>query len=691
MGVKGVRVVLCSFTILISLSPVISWAQEKDKWVESFSRDEERARVLGLMTNYPVPDLEIIESEKASPQQKEFLNHFQKYIWPQLRELPELTRLWWDPPGGRIEIYNNAINRVLYNSDAEEEEWKKWQKEMDGRYRKVLSSPEWQGDVKKWAELSKDLKGELPELARQMHSDLEINEFTPNEVPLFAELADISDKIQSIVKKSKFHPTLDRTAELSINILKNFYNGEVSFDSGWRQTEALRYQGSVALGRDVAKQGEALFQRSAEIRTELAHRKGYRTWAEYVLATYARHHFEGLKTVSDWQRFLQKTLDDTQEATRIFLEKRIGEFGGSLEKARPSQLAFFNLPAGVLVKDYFPKEEIEKSWVKAMKESGFSSDLIDTIHRDMYSRPKKYNHAYLSYNVPARPKVIRVSATELRAELPDPKNKSEWIPMGLDIVESMRTDGIAGTRTMLHEGGHGLEHGSAGPGDAWGNGNSNAYSETHSKMMELFLQDPEFLVHIGKNREGQSLEKSVAERFVMETQVNKLLSLRQLSSNSLMDLELWNFEFGPEKERFVDRAKRLYGVASENITQIKSPPIDGIDPRYAFFSTDHFYSGRCRYWGYAGAEIAAEMIMNSLLDHLEKTTGRRTVARQPGIANYLIKGIFEDGGKVPFPLSIEKLTQKAYSPDMIVKKAVKAAQKYSSCPEDLAKLILPTP
>jgi len=114
--------------------------------------------------------------------------------------------------------------------------------------------------------------------------------------------------------------------------------------------------------------------------------------------------------------------------------------------------------------------------------------------------------------------------------------------------------------------------------------------------------------------------------------------------------------------------------------------IYGIDGRYGMFATGHFYSGDVRYWGYAGAEVAAYEVKEALLDYLEKETGRRTLHKQPKMAKFLIDGLYREGNKLGFPGAIEAVTGRKFSSDRLVQGAVEAVKRFvNPCAKALQK------
>lgn len=673
------------FSFLLSI--FTSNLSATDPWRESFDLQAERARVRGLINNYPMPNLRIDHANEVNTQARQFLTHFETKIWPKLRELPELTRLWWDPPGGRIEVVNNALNRALYETPDEEKAWQKAEEDISLRYRSILSSTEWQSDVAEWARLAGSFKGELPDLARRMKSDLDINEFTPAELPLFEEIERLGTEIKKIARSTDHAKDITPSSKETQKIMEAFHTGKLSFSEASTRLEALINKGYLPHGREIAEKGEALFKRKAILRTQLAKRKGHPTWGSYVLSTYARHHREGLKTIADWKVFLNNLLTQTEKPWKEFLDKRTSEFGITTDNITASQLSLMLLPGSLLIRKYFPVENVEKFWRETMKESGFPDELFEKIHLDMYERPGKHTHAYLSYNVPDRPRLVVINALTLSTVLPPESDKSAWIPAALDIIQNMRTDGMGSYETMLHEGGHALHHGSEE--DIWGQGASNAWAETHSMTMERFTSDPDFLVAKGRTKEGEALDRAQAERAIREDTINALYNLRRLAAQSLLDLELWDYDYEAQgAESFNDRLLRLTKESNLKASLVNSILPAGIDTRYRSFATEHFYSGDCRYWGYAGAEVAAYMIGETLLDELEKETGRRSFLNQPTIAAKLVERLYRHGHKKPFPMAVEEFTGKSYSPSSVVNATVKAAASFQpkTCGNELAEL-----
>ncbi|MGE4232601.1 MAG: M3 family metallopeptidase [Bacteriovoracia bacterium] len=634
-----------------------------------FNAKAAREQMLELAEKPIHQELKFFGLDSANPKTKKFIEQFQSKIWPRLQRFKELSV--------RASALMTALDRALYNNEDEKKLWMKSKDDSSNEFQKITTSKEWQNDVKKWAQLSKGLKGELAECARRMWEDIELGEFTEKEMPMLERLTAISTEISNISNTSPIVPKLAGTEKAINDTIKDFFDKKLEFDAAWKKIESYQKESRTAHGQDTATKARDLLHEAAVIRTKLAKSKKFKTWAQYVLAQQARHYSAQFKKPEDRIRFLEKLLKATKAPYIAFLKKRTNEIkGASFKDLRMSQLSLLTLEDETLIRPYFQKERIEDEWAKAMKESGFNPDKLKTIYLDGYPRENKYTHAYMNNASDHEPKTLEISAKTLNVT--SPKDESKWNPAQIYIVQNYRDDGPNAWTTAFHEGGHALDY--AHRKDLLGYGAAYGYVETHSMMMERFFDDIEYLTQIGKTKDGKRLSKDLAGKYVNHSKINELVKNRTQVAYALYDLLLWNHAYLDSQkgtpDDFVGRANKIFGELIEEARQAKGAVIDDIDWRMSAFATGHFYSGEVRYFGYIVADMAAELSAKALWEKLKKKTGRKTFYKQPSLANILIAGYYEKGFLEPFPKSVEKFTGKPFSPKDYTSSMVEAIEDY---------------
>ncbi len=652
-------------------------------------RLRERKKMLHLAQTPPIQKLEVVGFSSAPISHQNFLKHFEEKIWPVMSQRDHFMT--------KASALHTMLDRALYDDEEEKERWMTEKNEAEKELQKLSTSPVWQADVKKWAGLAQEalpgtnkdqmnsidlISSNLVLWARRTWEDIELGEFTEKEQPWLERLTEISTLISNLSNTSELVPKLGPTEKAINDTVQGFFAGEITFEKAWQKIESLQPEGRTAHGQDVATKGRALLQEAAVLRTKLAQSKGYRTWAAYVMAQQARHYAPGYKTAEEKISFLKRLLHVTKNPYERFLKKRItalqaqkqeGTEELSLDTLRRSQLSLLQLEDDTIVRDYFPRSKVEGVWQKTMLESGFESWALNCISLDCFPRAKKYTHAYMNNVSSHAPKTFSIDAKTLDVKAP-PVSKEQWHDAAIYIVQNFRDDGPDAWTTAWHEGGHAMDY--IHQEDVLGFGAAYGFVETHSMTMERFFQDEEFLLetaNAGITDESRKLSREKAREFIRNSRMNSLVQFRTQAAYALYDLQLWNQEY-TDATSFVDTATRIFGELILDASLAKGFDINGIDWRMSSFATGHFYEGGVRYFGYIVADMAAQMTAEYMWDHFEKTTGRRTLLYQPGIAPLLKERYYRNGFLKEFPKPVEELTQKTFDPEAMVAGLVKAVE-----------------
>lgn len=644
---------------------------------QPYDRAGERVKMLAILDNPPVQELDLVGLESADQKSRALVEFFRDHLWKTEQQLYQLII--------KASVYQAARDRALYESNDEKEQWASREVEAMNQMELIKTDPKRQELIRQFGKLAEGLSGEFAEYARRQMEDQELGAFTSREMPLLERLNKIQHSISDIANTSPISSKLAATDRAMNELIKLYFEGSISFSQAWHMFEAYQSQGYSALGQDVATRGAALFEEAAVIRTKLAKSKGFKNWAEYMVAQQARNYGEGHKTANYKIKFLRGILEASKVSYINFLKKRLGEVGGSLEQLRNSQIGLLALEGDTMIREYFPADRAIDIWKDTLSKSGFDSDALNLIVVDAFPRAGKQTHAYMTNLTSHIPKVFRIDSKDLSVERP--KEKSAWFPAHIVINQNFRDDGFDSLSTMLHEGGHSTDY--IFQEDVTWNGASYGYTETHSMTMERFGSDVEWLMENGINRKGEHLPRDVAERFITHSMINELVSARRQAAQAILDIEVWNYDYeAAGAESFVSRMLRIRGETSSEATLAKGFVVDQVDSRAGAFSTHHFYSGDVRYYGYIVANLAADLTAEHLLNVAEARSGRRTLLNQPWIAEHLINGYYRLGFLKPFPDSVVEFTGLPFSPERAMSSVVARAETYQAgfCAERIRRL-----
>jgi hypothetical protein len=616
-----------------------------------YPREAERDKMLAKIEATTPQGLQIDFATHVGPRERAFIEVFRGEFWPMHSRLAEL-----DQKESQLYV---ALDRALYRDEAEKKAWNEAMLAAGNKVNEIRTSPKWRDVMTRLNELAQGLNGDLPDYVRRRHEEMIRSEFGESELPLLTRLNEVMAQIKTIANSSPVAKNLGEYGREVEAIEKKFLAGEISFGDASARMDRLQPISRAAHGKYIAESSRELMNEAAIIRTRLARAKGFRSWAEYQVATKANVYAPGYRTPQERIRFLRDILASTKDAHARFLRQRASEIpGADFDGIRVNQGGLFGLPTSALISEYFPVEKVETVWKTTMLESGFSNTVVDRINLDSYPREGKQTHAYMMRAKGHEPRTVVIDARTMKVHVPREMPRF-WNPALIYIVQNMRTDGPDAYETAFHEGGHGLDY--SHRKEVLGFEQDSSYAETHSMTMEKFFEDAEFLLATGRKRDGTPIPREKVEEYLANSAANGLAAMRRQMNLALYDLELWSEPYEKGGEDFVSRALRIQRDLSRTyMFARKGQVVDGIDSRFSLFSTDHFYGGLVRYIGYVYASIAADMNYERILDVMEQTTARRTLLRQPGLGRLLAEGYYKHGFNDPFPVATERFTQRKF-------------------------------
>tara|TARA_B100001248_G_scaffold262455_1_gene258544 strand:- start:4677 stop:6677 length:2001 start_codon:yes stop_codon:yes gene_type:complete len=619
---------------------------------DDFSVPEACARLLAVLDDTRTQELEINPAPKEGSAEEKFLNFYKEKIFPVHQNFRRV--------GATYSVYHQMIDAGFYESKEQREEWTQKKDEAYNEYISYMTNPQWEADQLKWGDLAEGLSGELAAVARKNKKSLKFEQFSEDMKPLLQEEQTLDNKVDENANESPKKTVFQQNGAKQSQILADYFDGKVSYEEATQIYEKLALDGYMSYGRDVFEKSQAELDRIAQIRSELAHSKGFKTYAEMKIAAQSLSHTEEFQSKEKLLQFLTDILNDTQPLADRYYQVMARKKGKNLSEVKPFESSFLGLPAFLLMKPYFQKENFTSLWRQTMMESGFPKKVLDQIIVDGFPREKKNSHAYMNPVLVPYPKILKINGTTLAAEKLSEKS---WSSALIYILQNYDDDGLGDLRTAFHEGGHGLDF--SYQRDDLGYSSAYGYAETHSTTMESFIVDKEFLMAHGQTREGKSIPEDVVDTFIDRSSIGDFLSLRSNVESAIFDILLWDYDYSKGGKTFSQRALELAREMRRKYSPFQWPEEytqKGFEPGHSYFITGHFRSGSVRYFGYVLAEVSAAIMTDSLLDQLEEKTGRRTLYKQPGLAKLLSDGIYKQGFKVPFPKSVEKFAGVKFSP-----------------------------
>ena len=669
------------FWILFTLSVLPLWAQE-------YPTSGERQKILDAIESIEGEEipLRFVGYEQRTEQEKAFLEFYKNNIYPVEMKSRRLSGI-----EGLLRV---ALDRALYENETEKQEWMEKRNELIREIEEESTSLKWKRAIRKWAQLSRGLRGRLAREAREAVRKDRLAGFSTRERPLLNRLVELETTIRQYSNESSVTgEDLSEYEKASSELEKQFRAREITLEQLKKRLQELWPKGRHAKGHDVLQRIAPLLNEVAIIRTRLAQSKGFENWAQYQLAPRKNTYGRGFRTVDDHIRFMEQVLSGTLESAKNFHQAVLANAGYTQKDVQGVPLKFFMPEDENLVRDYFIAEDVNNVWLQTMRESGFEDSELMRISLDSFPRTNKYTHAYMASVLDTIPKEIVLYTDILDFKVPV-FGSQNYHPAAIFIVQNVIDNGYGQYETVFHEGGHALDY-------TYRRGvlekiPSYAYTETNSTTMESFFDDLQFLLAKGKDRRGQSLDQKTAESFIVNKKLNKHYMDRNQHLNALFDLAIWNepyLEGGPE---FTERFLAIYeDLRNRYFPKGRAWVPEGVAIGSYKFSTSHFYSGSVRYHGYIYADMAAQEITEYLVRFLGLTTGRHSLYRQPSLARELIERLYERGFTRPFPLAIEEFTGKKFEPLKLIKRTNEALGRFarksankSSCGVQVKSILL---
>ena len=655
--------------ILLAFSTVLPlWASEE------YPRALERQKILDLIETIEQEEIPLRFSgyQSRTPQERRFLQFYRNNIHPvQMRERRLL---------GVAGLLYVALDRALYEDETEQKAWMKKKNELSVEAQEIFTAPEWKRAIREWARLSVGLKGRLAAEAREVVRKDRLSGFGVKELPLLKRLTELETIIaQKANESSVTGEHLSEYEKAANELEKQFRGREITLEHVKKRLQELWPKSPHAKGHDVLQRIAPLLNEAAIIRTQLAQSKGFENWAQYQLAPRKNTYKRGLRTVDDHIGFMEQVLSGTLESATRFRRAILADAGYTSSDAEGIAIGIFNqeffMPEDDnLVGNYFIAEDVNGMWLETMRESGFDDSALMRINLDSFPRKSKHTHAYMANVLDTIPKVANFDTETFDFKLPS-RTSGNYHPAAIFIVQNVISDGYGQYEVIFHEGGHALDYAyrrGVLEGDP-----SYAYTETSSMMMQRFFDDLPFLLAKGEDRNGNPLDQETAESFIVNKKLNKYYRDRNQYSNALFDLAVWNEPYTEDGPKFTERFLAIHDdlrnryFPEENIWKP-----EGVENGSFKLKTGHFYSGNVRYHGYMYADMAAQMTADYLWDMLEKTTGRRTLYRQPTLAKLLIEGMYERGFTRPFPAATEEFTGRKLDPFKVIERTNQALDRF---------------
>ena len=650
--------------ILLAFSAILPlWASEE------YPRALERQKILDLIETTEQEEIPLRFSgyRQRTPQERRFLDFYRNNIYSVEMRSRRLS--------GVAGLLYVALDRALYESETEKEEWMKKMNELSVEVQGIFTAPEWKRAIRELERLAVGLKGRLPREAREVVRLDRLSGFGVKERPLLKRLTELGTLItQKTNESSVTGEHLSEYERASNELERQFRAGEITLEYVKKRFQELWPKSPHAKGHDVLQRIAPLLNEAAIIKTQLAQSKGFENWVQYKLASRKKKYKRGLRTADDHIRFMEQVLSGTLEAATRFREAVVAGAGYTLSDVEGVGIKFLIPEDDNLVRKYFIAEDVNDMWLEAMRESGFDNSTLMRISLDSFPRKNKQTHSYMANVLDTMPKNAVFDTETFDFKLP-PMTLRNFHPAAIFIVQNIIADGYNEYGTIFHEGGHILDYSyrrgvlEAGP--------SSSYTETNSMTMERFFDDVQFLLAKGRDRNGNPLDQKTAESFIVNKGLNKYYKNRNQYYHALFDLAIWNEPHTEDGPGFTERFLAIHNdLRSRYFPQENIWMPEGVESGADQLSTDHFYDGSVRYHAYIYADMAAQMTADYLWDTLENTTGRRTFYRQPTLANLLIEGLYERGFTRPFPSAIEEFTGRKFEPLKVIERTNQALDRF---------------
>ncbi len=622
-----------------------------------FDPDQLRATLTQFKDHPPAQRLEI-KGPVTGPKQLWFLQYYQETVFPKFQEMQAMIFKY-----RALSVFVDArMSRNEAEHDAYEAEFKEVREEAN----RWSVDPEWTEILRVWAARAEGLEGQLPNLARRLNKERQLEAFPENLKPVLDEVSKLQQDYMQAINEVPAAAGMATFGGELMTIRRKFKAGEITFHEAHEQTlKLLSTKGPhIVAQQAVERAGEGL-NRMAVLRSQLAKAKGVATWAQYATELNGQGYSPDYRGPQNQRAFLRRYIEALKPLRAAFFERRIKELGLEGERAnlRYSHMGLLTLPGLQQLQPYFPKEKVRQIWEETLLESGFTPEMLKQITADLAPREgKNPTAAYLNGFTGPYTDTEVVDGQTLN-EIQPPK--SAYKPGFVYILQNFAGAGLSDLKTLFHEGGHALEKilkfKTEPTGEAYG------YVEVPSMTSERFGRDLEILFNKAVPVDGHKPTREEISTLIANDQQNDIVNLLAMASGALFDLELWDYDYSaPGAMTYLERVKSV----DEDLRQLAGdfPYLETPAPYYlANISTPHYVSGEVRDIGYTYAEIASRMMARYLCDEIEKISGRRSWYQQPELARLFAEKFFQVGWKSQFPGNIEKITGRRFSAEDVVK------------------------
>jgi len=640
--------------------------------VDRYDPVKTRERLLFLKDN-PTPKQVEFSGEFKSEKEKRFAQYFSDHIHPKLE--------WYHALEFRYVALMLLMDSGSQHDDKELDKWKEEFNKVQEDDNSFIVDTQWTEHLRVWANLADGLTGELPDLARRLNRKRQFDIFPEHMKAKMDEASKLMTEYKSAMNGAEYSKAPFKkfmTERLEVEVA--FKDGKISFEEAYNRINKMYSEGGPAfIGYEIAQKSSDALNKMAVLRSELVKSKispitktPYKTWTQYALDNSGDGYSEQYRGIEKQRTFLIGLINTLRPVVRKIFEDQVKALGYQDQNYRINEQVLYRLfsPKSLAqLKGYFPAENVTNLWERAMLDSGFSPEVLSqiTVDDDANRANKNTTMAYLMGWFGPYTEVETIDAQTLNS-VREPIGSDKWKKGLVYILQSYQAGGINDTSTAFHEGGHALEKllkfKMAPTDEAYG------YVETPSMSMERFMSDAEFLFNNATPVNGEKPSRELIAELAQGHKKQEIIGLMHNATSALFDIDLWNYDYSKRgAQTFMERVEFLY-KRNERLSGARKEIRSPVPMFYNKIYTDHFVSGQVRYIGYTYAELASMMMANFLYDEMEKTTGRRTWHKQPGLAKILAEKFYSQGWKTTFPENIEGITGRKYDPESIVAQAI---------------------
>lgn len=607
-----------------------------------------------------------------SAKAKTFVEYYLKSIRPVLDSIhkPILT----------YRAYKLLLDSGSYTNDAEKDQWIAEIQKSEDFLNQLDVDPSWTEKLKRWSQLSRGLKGDLPEIARREYRERELFSFAPEFKGKLDEIAQLDREFDIAINEAPANQHLAQFQKERADAARLYKDGKISYAEAKNIIDHNTYNyGFRFVAFEALQVHPDHLNRKAVLRSELAKSKGFKTWAALQLSG-DEGYSKTYRGVETQRQFLLNLLEKLGPALDELISSRIQELGLKESDVKNEHISVV-LPQGVgQLRLHYPAEDLTDIWLESMKESGFADQYLSQILIDDKQRPNK--NATGAYMATALSPAVDIDVLNLQTlNFVSPKKTSKaWMPGLTYILQSYKIGGTGDLETMFHEGGHALEKTAKYKNKS--TPEAYAYVETPSMTMEHFLQDPTFLEAKARLVEGKKPDLAEFQRLVKNSKLAAAFNFLHLAAGSLFDIDLWDYDYSaPGAKSFMERVQELDSRIAK-LTLSRGSVESKVPSYFGLLSTSHYTSGQVRNIGYVFAEMSSQQMANFISETLEKRTGRRSWLKQPALAKIFNDRFFAEGWKKAFPENIESITGRKYDPVKILESMLAEIQDCNQALKD---------